>query len=75
MPGTSSPFTRERAPCGKTVNGKHHHDGDDLGLVIDDTYYACGCRRIHHEYHDGSMRDTIVRHNGKVLADELDADE
>lgn len=71
MPGMSSPFTRERAPCGRTVDGKHHHEEDDQGLIIDDTYYACGCRRNHHEYHDGSVRNTVIRHNGKVLADEL----
>jgi hypothetical protein len=73
MPGTSSSFAREKAPCGRTVDGKHHHEEDDQGLVIDDTYYACGCRRNHHEYHDGSVRNTVIRHNGKVLADELNA--
>ncbi|MFI0444496.1 hypothetical protein [Actinomadura sp. 6N118] len=69
----SIPFTREKAPCGKIVDARHHREMDDQGLVIDDVYYSCGCRRTRHEYHDGSARRTVVRHDGKLLADDLDA--
>jgi hypothetical protein len=75
MVGTSVSFEREQAPCGKTVDGTRHREDDDQGLVIDDFFYACGCRRTRHEYHDGSVRSTVVRHDGRVLADELDAGE
>lgn len=67
-------FTRERAPCGKLMDGTRHREDDDAGLVIDDLSYACGCRRIRHEFHDGSVRNRTVRHDGKVLADEHSAD-
>ena len=44
---------------------------DDEGLVISDIYYACGCRSIRHEYHDGTVCRRVVRHDGTVLVDEL----
>lgn len=75
MVGTSTVFEREHAPCGKTVDGMRHREEDDQGLRIDDFLYACGCRRTHHEYHDGSVRSMVVRHDGRVLADELNAGE
>jgi hypothetical protein len=49
-------------------------DRDDEGLVVSDMYYACGCRSIRHEYHDGSLCRRIVRHDGRVLVDELIAE-
>jgi hypothetical protein len=70
MVGTSVQFTSERAPCGHLVGGQRHRDSDDEGLVIDDTTYACGCRTIHHEFHDGSVRNSVTRHDGKLLIDE-----
>jgi hypothetical protein len=72
---SSTLATGQRAPCGKIVDARHVRDDDGLGLIIDDFLYACGCRRTHHEYHDGSMRSTVVRHDGKILTDELDARE
>jgi hypothetical protein len=57
------------------VDAKHLHEDDGQGLLIEDTYYACGCRRMHRAYHDGSVRSTVLHHNGKVLVDELDAKE
>ena len=67
MVGTTAHFTREQAPCGRIVDGEHYRDGDQEGLVIRDEYYACGCRRIRHEYHDGSIQMTAIRHNGTVV--------
>ena len=32
---------------------------------------ACGCRRVAHEYHDGSVSCREVRHDGRLLKDEL----
>lgn len=74
MAGSSVRFTGERAPCGKRVDGQRHREGDDDGLAFDDLNYACGCRRIRHVFHDGSIRIKTIRHDGKVLLDEHNAD-
>jgi hypothetical protein len=74
MVSVSDHFTRQRAPCGRVVDGDRHREDDDSGLVIDDVTYTCGCREIRHEYHDGSFRIRTVRHDGKVLADEHSGD-
>ena len=71
MASTTSAFQSQKAPCGRILDGQHVHDGDDDGLIEDDYYYACGCRTIHHELHDGSICERVVRHDGKVLVDEL----
>ena len=62
MVGRRSPFEPERAPCGKTVGGESYRDNDGEGLVVDDMYYACGCRTIRHEYHDGTITTRAIRH-------------
>ncbi|MEV6336934.1 hypothetical protein AB0M12_19690 [Nocardia vinacea] len=67
-------FSTERAPCGKLRGGARHREDDEAGLVIDDLHYDCGCCKIRHEYHDGSVRIETVRHDGKVLMDEHSAD-
>ena len=69
MAGTRISFTDEQAPCGRTVGGDHFLDDDDEGLVIRDAYYSCGCRRIRHEYHDGSIQQRAIRHDGKPVKD------
>ena len=66
-------FTAQQAPCGRTVDGEHFQDQDEDCLVSDEWFYACGCRVIHHEYHDGTVSRRVVRHDGKVLTDELEA--
>jgi hypothetical protein len=71
MAATSIGFKGQKAPCGRIVDGESYQDQDEHGLVIDDQFYACGCRTIRHEYHDGSMSHKVVRHDGKVLVDEL----
>ncbi|HKA91563.1 MAG TPA: hypothetical protein VKE22_28065 [Haliangiales bacterium] len=72
-PATTT-FERQKAPCGRIGDGEHVQENDDDGLVTDDYYYACGCRIIHHELHDGSVCSKVVRHDGKVLQDELVAE-
>jgi hypothetical protein len=74
MTGTTTHFSKERAPCGKLVDGSRHREGDGDGLAFDDLTYACGCRKIRHEFHDGSVRIRTTRHDGKVLMDEHSGD-
>ena len=71
MIATTAGFQRERAPCGRMIDGERYQDQDKEGLVSDDWYYACGCRSIRHEYHDGSVWRKLIRHDGAVLTDEL----
>lgn len=74
MLNTTKEFTAERAPCGKVADGRRHREEDDDGLVYDDLTFLCGCRRIRHTFHDGSVRMKTIRHDGKVLADEHSGD-
>ena len=72
MVGTKIRFVAELAPCGKVVAGDHYQDEDGQGLIIRDEYYECGCRRIRHEYHDGSTELRAIRHDGKPVKGELE---
>jgi hypothetical protein len=74
MVGTRTGFTGELAPCGRTVDGHHYQDDDEEGLVIRDAYYGCGCRRVLHTYHDGSIQSTAIRHNGTVMKERFSPD-
>ena len=74
MVGTSTGFTKEKAPCGKRVVGSRYHEADGSGMVCDDVHYACGCRTILHQFHDGSCRTRVIRHDGRVLLNELSAE-
>ncbi len=74
MVGTSTGFTNERAPCGKRVSGSRHHEGDASGMVFDDVMYTCGCRTFSHQFHDGSVRTRVIRHDGRVLSNQLSAE-
>jgi hypothetical protein len=71
MAATSTAFQSEQAPCGRLVDGEHFQDQDEQCLVTDEWFFACGCRTIRHEYHDGSVGRKVIRHDGRVLADEL----
>jgi hypothetical protein len=65
-------FDGRQAPCGQIVAVESHEDLDDDDVHVTEALsYACGCRSILHEYHDGSMSRKIIHHNGKVLVDEL----
>ena len=68
---TRTPFTTERAPCGRIVNGDRFQDQDEQCLVSDERFFACGCRDSRHEYHDGGVSLKVVHHDGTVLVDEL----
>jgi hypothetical protein len=71
MATTSSSFTTRQAPCGRLVGGESYEDRDDETVLTEETDFACGCRTIRHEYHDGSVSQKVVRHDGVVLIDEL----
>ena len=60
-----------QAPCGQVVDGESYQDREEDVLVTQELAYACGCRTIRHEYHDGSVSRKIIRHDGRVLVDEL----
>jgi hypothetical protein len=73
MGGTRVPFEPELAPCGKTVRGESYYDSDGEGFTVSVRYYACGCRRTRHVYHDGSVTATDVKHGrkrGKIIWEE-----
>jgi len=71
MARTNTRFKGQQAPCGRIVDGETYHDRDDDALLTEELDYACGCRSIRHDYHDGSMSRKVVRHDGTVLVDEL----
>jgi hypothetical protein len=71
MSTTSTRFRSEPAPCGRTTDGEHYQVEDEQGLVTDEWFFACGCERLRQEYHDGGCYRRIVRHDGKVLIDEI----
>jgi hypothetical protein len=72
--GTSVPFSKERAPCGKTVGGSRHHESDDDGLAYNVVTYSCGCQHTQHQFHDGTFRTRVIRHDGRVLLNECSAE-
>ena len=64
-------FEGERAPCGRVGHADREEAEDEDGLRLLLTVYACGCRTMHREFHDGSLHRMVIRHNGRVLRDEL----
>jgi hypothetical protein len=71
MPATSTSFRSQQAPCGRIVDGETYEDQDPETLLTREVDYTCGCRSIRHEYHDGTVSRKIVRHDGRVLEDEM----
>jgi hypothetical protein len=71
----SGSFKEQAAPCGRTVDAEHFHDQDAEVVVTRGTEYACGCRSLQREYHDGTVSQRVVRHDGVVLIDEMLASE
>ena len=53
------------------MSGESYEDRDDQALLTEEVTFACGCRIVRHEYHDGSVSRKVIRHDGKVLVDEL----
>jgi membrane-bound inhibitor of C-type lysozyme len=68
---TTVGFKSQQAPCGQIVDGETYEDQDEEILVTQELDYACGCRSIRHEYHDGSVSRKVIRHDGTVLVDEM----
>ena len=71
MPATNRSFTSQQAPCGRVVDGAAYEDQDQEVVLTEELDYACGCRSVRHEYHDGCVSRKIIRHDGTVLVDEL----
>jgi hypothetical protein len=74
MTGTTTHFTRRLAPCGHVEDGDSHVESDPEGLSFNDVRYTCGCRRVRHVFHDGSVRIMTTHHSGRVLSDEHSGD-
>jgi hypothetical protein len=68
-------FSGRPAPCGQIVGGEEFADRDDDVVVTQELIYQCGCQTIQHEYHDGSVSRKVIRHDGKILADEMNSAE
>jgi hypothetical protein len=64
-------FSNQQAPCGRIVDSEQYEDHDDDIVVTCEIDYKCGCRSIRREYHDGSISRKVVRHDGKILVDEM----
>ena len=65
----SGSFKSQPAPCGRIVDGENYRDQDSDVVVTLETEFTCGCRSIQHEYHDGTVSRTVIRHDGRVLID------
>ena len=64
-------FKGQPAPCGRLADSEHYEDHDDDCVVTRGVEFACGCRSLQHEYHDGSVSRKVVDHDGRVMVDEL----
>jgi hypothetical protein len=67
----SSSFTDQSTPCRRRKGGERYEDRDDTTLLTQLVLFSCGCRIVRHEYHDGCVDRTVVRHDGTVLLHEL----
>lgn len=68
---TSSFLQSQRAPCGQSVDVECLSDYDEECQLSSDLYFACGCRSVFHEYHDGSVYRKTTHHDGRTIVDEL----
>ena len=72
MEQRNTSFEGERAPCGRLGHADRNEAEDEDGLVMELTVYACGCKSLHREYHDGSFQRQVIRHDGRrYMVDEL----
>ena len=55
MARKNTSFKGQQAPCGRIADGESYQDRDDDALLTEELDYACGCRSIRHEYHDGKV--------------------
>ena len=70
MTATITTFGATLAPCGQQKSGTRSVTEDNMGLVIDELSFSCGCRSSREEFHDGSVHHMVVNHHGKVLIEE-----
>ena len=71
---TDSSFRDEKAPCGRVVDGERRQDRDVECLLTDQVFTACGCVVIRHEVHDGAFSLKVVRHDGKILVEQMNSE-
>ncbi len=71
MSTATTQFTNEKALFGQVVDGERFRDWNDECVLSDELFYDCGCRSIRHEYHDGSVSRSAVRHDGSAPDEEL----
>ena len=67
----SSTFRDRPTPCRRRKDGERYEDQDGATVLTQLVLFSCGCRIVRHEYHDGSVNETVVRHDGTTLVDEL----
>lgn len=67
----SSTFRDLPTPCRRRRGGERYEDRDGPTLLTELVLFACGCRIVRHEYYDGCIGRTVVRHDGTVLVNEL----
>lgn len=67
----SSTFRDQPTPCRRRRGGERYEDQDGTTFLTQLVLFSCGCRIVRHEYHDGSVNQTIIRHDGTTLVDEL----
>ena len=67
----SSTFTDRPTPCRRLKSGERYEDRDGATLLTQLILFSCGCRILRHEYYDGCVGRTVVRHDGRVLVHEL----
>ena len=69
----SSTFTDRSTPCRRRRGGVQYEDRDGATLLTQLVLFSCGCRIVRHEYYDGCVGRTVVRHDETVLVHELQA--
>ena len=67
----SSTFSDRPTPCRRLRSGERYEDRDGATLLTQLVLFSCGCRIVRHEYYDGCVGQTVVRHDGAVLDYEL----
>lgn len=67
----ASTFKDRPTPCRQRRDGERYEDRDGATLLTQLVLFSCGCRIVSHEYHDGSVGQTVVRHDGMTLVYEL----
>jgi len=58
-------------PCRRRRNGERYEDIDGATLLTELVLFSCGCRIVRHEYHDGTVNQIVVRHDGTTMIYEL----